>query len=84
MIQGLSQQQSSDRVRKVVDETLKQLLGEEATQIIYDHLEIRYLIKRDQIPEKLDSFNQALEDYLGKGAMIIEKVISENLLIGGF
>jgi len=68
-----------EELNKVVDNVLNQILGQEATQIIYDFLETNHSIQRHEIAEKLDSFNQALEAYLGAGAVVIEKIIMENL-----
>jgi hypothetical protein len=64
---------------KVIDDVLNQILGQKATQLLYKYLESKYLIQKHEIAEKLDSFNCALEDYLGAGATIIEKVIMQNL-----
>jgi hypothetical protein len=64
---------------QVVDNVLNQILGQKATQIIYKYLESNYLIQKHEIVEKLDSFNNALEEYLGTGAAVIEKVIMQSL-----
>jgi len=68
----------------VVDTVLNQILGQEATQIIYNYLENKHSIRRHEIGQKLDSFNRVLEEYLGPGAFVIEKVIMENLSLHGF
>jgi hypothetical protein len=64
---------------KVIDDVLNQILGREATQLLYKCLECNYRIQKDEIAEKLDSFNCALEDYLGAGAAIIENMIIQSL-----
>jgi hypothetical protein len=64
---------------QVIDDVLNRILGQEATQLLYKYLESKYLIQKHEIAEKLDSFNCALENYLGAGAIIIEKVIMQNL-----
>ena len=66
---------------QVIDNVLNQILGQEATQIIYKYLESTYHIQKHEIIEKLDSFNCALEEYLGAGATIIEKIIMQSLEI---
>jgi len=81
---SLSQNRQSGNLNKVVDKVLNQILGPEATQIIYDYLENNHRIQRHEIGKKLDSFNHALEEYLGTGAVVIEKVIQENLELGVF
>jgi len=79
-----SQNKQSENLNKVVDKVLNQILGREAAQIIYDYLENKHRIQRHEIGKKLDSFNQALEEFLGTGAVVIQKVIQENLELGGF
>jgi len=74
-----SQNRQGEKLNKVIDEVLNQILGQEATQIIYEYLENNHCIQRHEIAQKLDSFNHALKQYLGTGAVIIEKVIQENL-----
>lgn len=68
----------SEKLNQCVEKVLNQILGKEATEIIYEYLENNHSIHRHEIAEKLDSFNGALEAYLGTGASVIEKVILEN------
>jgi len=81
MISQFSSQNKQRQTLKVIDNVLNQILGQEATQIIYKYLESNYLIQKHEIVEKLDSFNFALEEYLGTGAAIIKKVIMQSLEI---
>lgn len=60
---------------KVIDEELKQIFGEAATLIIYNHLEKNYSLKRGEIPEKLEVFIMGLEEFLSSGAQVVEKII---------
>jgi len=73
------QNKQSEKLNKVVDNALNQILGQEATQIIYDYLENNHSIQRHEIALKLDSFNHALKEFLGTGAIVIEKVIQQSL-----
>jgi len=73
------QKEQSEKLNKFVDKVLNQILGQKATEIIYEYLENKHSIQRHEIAQKLDSFNGALEEYLGSGAVIIQKVIFENL-----
>jgi hypothetical protein len=77
------QESQSEKLNKVIDKVLTQIFGHVATQIIYNYLEDNHSIQRHEIAQKLDSFNQALEEYLGTGAAVIEKVILEKLEPGG-
>jgi len=60
---------------KVIDEEMKQIFGEAATLIIYNHLEKNYSLKREEIPEKLEIFTKSLEEFLSSGAQVVEKII---------
>lgn len=83
MAKSPSQNERSEKLNKVVDEVLNQILGQKATQIIYDYVESNHCIQRHEIAEKLDSFNNALKQYLGAGAMVVEKVIQQKLELDG-
>jgi hypothetical protein len=83
MTNPLSQNKPSEKLNKLVDEALNQIMGQEATQIVYNYLENNHCIQRHEIAEKLDSFNHALKEYLGTGAAVIEKVIQKNLELSG-
>jgi len=72
-----------ETLNQIVDSVLNQILGQESTQIIYEYLENKYFIQRHEIAEKLDSFNRALEEYLGTGAVVIKRVILQNLELCG-
>jgi len=64
---------------KVIDEEMKQMFGEVATLIIYNHLEKNHSLKRSEIPEKLEVFIVGLEEFLSSGAQVIEKIILEKV-----
>jgi len=64
---------------KVIDEELKQIFGEAATLIIYNHLEKNYSLKRQEIPEKLEVFIGGLEEFLSSGAQVVEKIILQKV-----
>jgi len=83
MTKSPSQNKQSEKLNKVVDKALNQILGQEATQIIYDYVENNHNIQRYEIAEKLDSFNHALKEYLGSAAVVVGKVIQQNLELGG-
>ena len=64
---------------KVIDAELKQIFGEAATLIIYNHLERNYSLKREEIPEKLEVFAMGLEGFLSSGAQVVERIILEKV-----
>jgi len=53
--------------------------GEIVRAAIYERIERSYQLKREEIPEKLEIFHQALQDLLGGGAKVMEKLIAKNL-----
>jgi hypothetical protein len=68
-----------ERISRVIDRVLKQVFGEEATRLIYHHLESNYFLKRNEIAEKIDLFAKGLEDFLRSGAYVIERKILEDI-----
>ena len=68
-----------EKVTKIIDKVLRQIFGQEATILIYRHLENDYFLKRDEIAEKIDLFAKGLEDFLNSGACIVERRILEDI-----
>lgn len=68
-----------ERLLKVIDAELKQIFGEVATSIIYNHLEKNYSLKREEIPEKLEVFARGLEEFLSSGAQVVERIILKKI-----
>jgi hypothetical protein len=68
-----------DRVSRIVDKVLRQVFGDEATDLIYVHLERCYSVKQGEIAEKIDVFAVGLEEFLRSGAYVIERKILEDI-----
>jgi len=68
-----------DKISKIIDRVLRQVFGEEATLLIYKHLENNYSLKRDDIAEKIELFARGLEDFLRSGAYVIERKILDDI-----
>lgn len=68
-----------DKISKIIDKVLKQVFGEEATHLIYRHLENKYCLKRNEIAEKIEVFAAGLEEFLRSGAYVIERKILEDI-----
>jgi len=68
-----------DKVSKIIDRVLQQVFGEEATHLIYKHLENNYAVKPDEIAEKIELFAKGLEDFLSSGAYVIERKILNDM-----
>jgi hypothetical protein len=69
----------NDVVLKIIDNTLNQIFGKEATTLIYRHLESQYSVKHSEIGDKIDLFARGLEDFLKSGAYVVEKKILEDI-----
>ena len=70
---------NEDKISKIIDRVLRQVFGEEATFLIYRHLERNHSLKRDEIGEKIDVFAKGLEEFLSSGAYVIERKILEDI-----
>ena len=62
----------------VVERVLNRVLGEDAAETLYEYLESNHSLKKHQIAENFDSFNRALEQYLGSGAAALERMIAQS------
>jgi hypothetical protein len=54
-------------------------LGEHVRQVIYFHMERNCGLKREQIPENMEQFHQALVTILGQGSTVVEKLITKHI-----
>ena len=61
-----------------IDEALTSL-GESVKQSIYFHIEKKFSVARNEIPENLVEFQGGLEKIFGTGAQFIEILIMKNL-----
>jgi hypothetical protein len=53
--------------------------GEIVRATIYGRIEESYQIRREEIPDHLDTFYKALQELLGKGAEVLRRLIVKNL-----
>ena len=67
-----------------VDEGLSSL-GESSKQAIYFHLERSFDLRREEIPDRMGAFAQAMENIFGAGAGCLEVLIMQRLYekVGG-
>jgi len=65
-------------VLEAIDETLSSL-GDSVRQSMYFHLEQSFCIKKDEIPERIGAFTQAIEAIFGVGANTLETLIVTKL-----
>jgi len=61
-----------------IDEGLY-FLGESAKQAIYFHLEKKYGISKQDFPNRIECFTEAIEDIFGCGAKVLEINIMKKL-----
>ena len=68
----MKREKKPDRLFKVVDKVLKQIFGELAAVTIYEYLEEKYSLKREDIPDEPEIFAEGLEKYLSdSGASLV-------------
>ena len=63
---------------QAVDEALL-IPGEIVRTVIYARIERSYQLRREETPEKLETFHRALQDLLGAGGKVMEKLIAKSL-----
>lgn len=63
----------------IVDDTLIDLLGENAKKALYIYLETVFFLKRNDFINDLESFHEGLEKIFGSGAIMIENIIAKIL-----
>ncbi|MCW4019166.1 MAG: PAS domain S-box protein [Candidatus Bathyarchaeota archaeon] len=74
----LTKQAFDELLIAVIDEALFSL-GESAKTAIYFHLEQKFNIKRQEIPHKIEHFNQALDTIFGSGSKPLELIFTKRL-----
>jgi hypothetical protein len=70
---------NDEKISKIIDRVLRQVFGQEATILIYNHLDRCYSLKPGEIAEKIDVFAQGLEEFLRSGADVIERKILDDI-----
>jgi hypothetical protein len=68
-----------NRVFKVIDRVLIQVFGKEATHLMYQYLERRYLWSKRDFSEKIDAFAKGMEEFLSSGAYAVENKILDTI-----
>jgi hypothetical protein len=68
-----------DLLIRVIDKTLNQIFREEGANVIYDFLENKSHVKREDVSSKTEAFSAGLRKLLGSGAPVIEKVILKDV-----
>jgi len=64
---------------EVVDDTLKEILGKNAAEIIYDYLKNEFSLGLEEIPRKPEAFSTGLNKFIGSGSLALEKAIVKNI-----
>ena len=63
---------------EAVDEGLL-VPGEIVRAAIYERIERSYQLRREEIPEIVETFHRALQELLGAGGKVMEKLIAKSL-----
>jgi len=64
---------------EAVDEVFSSSLGDSAKRAIYFHLQKTFKIRKQEIPNKIDEFANAIEKIFGDGAKLLEIRIMKHL-----
>ena len=62
-----------------IEDTIRGVLGELPLQAVYDSLEKKNQIKRDDIPQRMEDFQNALTRLLGVAAPVMIRMMTRNL-----
>jgi hypothetical protein len=62
-----------------INRIMQGVLGQGTTEIVLDHMEFFSGLKSEDVPTKIDLFKKLLEDLLGCGATIMEKMIVKDI-----
>jgi hypothetical protein len=77
--QTLRQGKNEEKLTRIIDDVLNQMLGHKAARTFYTHLENTHAIQRQEIALQLDLFNLALKEYFGAGGTVLEQTIRRTL-----
>ncbi len=61
-----------------IDEAFNSI-GEKCKQTIYHHLEKKYKLNKNDIPDRIEDFSESIECIFGMGAKVLEIQIMKNL-----
>lgn len=75
----MSSSRSEEMILKCIDRGLE-VLGTNVKQTIYWHLESKFKVKKEEIPDKIDVFVNMLRKLFGSGARIIEEIIISEMV----
>ena len=64
---------------EAIDETLERIFGRKITAMIYDFLEDRFMLEKEEIPTRAKVFSQGLQTMFGSVSSQIELGILRNL-----
>jgi len=68
-----------DLLLGAIDETLRHVFADVGAKVIYNHIENKYHLKKEEIAKKPETFSIGLEKLLSSAAPVIEKMILKNL-----
>ncbi|MGQ9543539.1 MAG: hypothetical protein ACUVTM_05595 [Candidatus Bathyarchaeia archaeon] len=71
-----------DKFRNVLLESIDLgllVLGEVARQALYSHIERRYQVKHEDLPDRLEVLHEVLEGVLGVGGRVVERLIARTM-----
>jgi hypothetical protein len=67
------------QLQESIDDVLKDVLGKDVREALYDRLEREFYVDRDKIPEHLGDFFLLLERFFGMGSDTIARTVTKRL-----
>jgi len=78
MALALMEDQWKQQMLEAIDEGLL-ILGESSRKSVYFHLQTKYSLMREDVPNKPEVFVECLEKIFGAGAKVVEEAIAKSL-----
>ena len=74
-----SDKKQEEILLEIIDNLLNEILGDSTTEIIYNYLEEKCKIKKQEIPYKMEEFKAELNKIFGDASKMIEEKIKKAL-----
>ncbi len=70
----------NNEVKRAIDDTISSVVGQQVLKAVYDHLKDHYGITGDEVPYRLATLFDTLEQTFGfKGALTLSRVIARRV-----
>lgn len=66
-------------ILEAIEAGISNALGDSAKDVIFYHLEKKYALERNNLPNRLEEFSNGLKVLFGPGAEVLEHAIAKNI-----